>query len=146
MCLSVCNLPFLSDLDYDSVDSAIILSECTIVFVLQFILRTIIIPICSTEEDDFREVFRCTVDLKTCYYELGIELGLPPRELTAIAQDKTTNNPLTGVLLAWLSQSYNTDKYGLPTWRRLVEAVDSPAGGNDHELAKAIASKHTSGT
>jgi hypothetical protein len=104
-----------------------------------------LVLIYSTEEDDFREVFRCTVDLKTYYYELGIEFGLPPQELTAI-QDKTVGNPLTGVLLAWLSQRYDTERYGLPTWRRLVEAVDNPTGGNNHELAKTIASKHTSGT
>ena len=101
--------------------------------------------ICSTEEDDIREVLGCTVDLTTCYYELGIEFGLPPQELTAI-QNKTIGNPLTSVLLAWLNQCYNTEKYGLPTWQRLVEAVDSPAGGNNHELAKTIASKHTTGT
>ena len=111
---------------------------CSLIFQLVLIFF-------STEEDDFREVFRCTVDLKTCYYELGIELGLPPQELTAI-QNKTISNPLISVLLAWLSQHYNTEKYGLPTWRRLVEAVDSPAGGNNHELAKTIASKHPSGT
>ena len=99
----------------------------------------------STEEDDFREVFRCTVDLKSCYYELGIELGVPPQELNSI-QGETTGNPLASVLLAWLSQRYNTEKYGLPTWRRLVEAVDNPAGGNNHELAKAIASEHPSGS
>ena len=94
-----------------------------------------------TGEDDFREVFRCTVHLKTCYYELGRELGLPPQEL----QDKPVGDPLTGVLLAWLSQRYDTERYGVPTWRRLVEAVDNPAGGNNHELAKTIASKHPTG-
>jgi hypothetical protein len=85
------------------------------------------------------------MDLKTCYYELGIGLGLPPHELTAI-QDKTVGTPLAGILLAWLNRHYNTEWHGLPTWRRLVEAVDNPVGGNNHELAKTIASKHTSGT
>ena len=45
----------------------------------------------------------------------------------------------TAVLTKWLRHSYNVKKYGPPTWRRLVEAVDSPAGGNDHALAKKIA-------
>ena len=84
------------------------------------------------------------MDLKACYYELGIELGLPPQELTTI-QYKTISHPLTSVLLAWLSQRYNTEMHGPPTWRRLVEAVDSPSGGNNHELAKVIASKHPTG-
>ena len=116
-------------------------SECTrgIFLALQFFTFQLII---LTGEDDFREVFRCTVGLKACYYELGIELGLPPQAV----QDKTVGNPLAGVLLAWLNQRYDTERYGIPTWRRLVEAVDNPAGGNNHELAKTIASKHPTGT
>ena len=103
-----------------------------------------LVLVCFIEEDDLREVFRCAVNLKTCYYELGIELGLPPHELDAI-QSENISQALTNVLLAWLRQRYITDKYGLPTWRRLVEVVDSPAGGNNHALAKAIASEHPTG-
>ena len=51
----------------------------------------------------------------------------------------------TEVLLAWLRHRYKVDRHGLPTWRRLVEAVDSPSGGNNHALAKAIASQHPLG-
>ena len=42
----------------------------------------------------------------------------------------------------WLRQSYNIEKYGPPTWRKLVEAVGSPTGGNNRALAKGIASRH----
>ena len=48
----------------------------------------------------------------------------------------------TTVLTRWLRHSYDVKKYGPPTWRRLVEAVDSPAGGNNHALAKIIAENH----
>ena len=50
------------------------------------------------------------------------------------------------MLLVWLRHSYNVDKHRPPTWRRLVEAVDSDAGGNNHALAKKIASNHPTGT
>ena len=33
-------------------------------------------------------------------------------------------------------------RFGNPTWRRLVEAVEDPVGGNDHALAQKIAAKH----
>lgn len=33
-------------------------------------------------------------------------------------------------------------KYGVPSWKKLVEAVRDPAGGQDPRLAKAIASEH----
>ena len=34
------------------------------------------------------------------------------------------------------------ERFGPPTWRILVEAVDRKAGGNNHDLAKEIASDH----
>ena len=38
---------------------------------------------------------------------------------------------------------YNQVKrFGKPTWRRLVEAVEDPVGGNDSALALKIAAKH----
>ena len=46
------------------------------------------------------------------------------------------------MLLIWLRRNYNVDKYGPPTWQRLVDAVDNV----DHALAKKIASKHPAGT
>lgn len=49
---------------------------------------------------------------------------------------------LTEVVLAWLRQKYNTARFGVPTWRKLVEAIDSEAGGNNHTLAKKIAAHH----
>ena len=51
----------------------------------------------------------------------------------------------TEVLKIFLKHRYNTQKYGPPTWRKLVEAVDSPAGGNNHALAKKIAKDHLGG-
>lgn len=100
-----------------------------------------------TAEDELCEVFQEVVDIQSTYYQLGMLLGLPPRELEAIqkAFDKDITQCLTKVLLVWLSQRYNVEKYGHPTWRRLVEAVDNPAGGTNHRLAKAIASKHPAG-
>ena len=52
----------------------------------------------------------------------------------------------TEMLLVWLRHSYNIDKHGPPTWRRLVEAVDNDAGGSNPALAKKIASNHPAGT
>ena len=49
------------------------------------------------------------------------------------------NQAFMEVLLAWLRHRYNIKRYGPPTWRRLVEAMDNPAGGNNHALAKTIA-------
>ena len=71
-------------------------------------------------------------------------LGLPSGELQTIRQTNLQNiaQAFTEVLLTWLKQLYNVEKYGPPTWQRLVEAVGSPFGGNDHALAMRIAEKH----
>ena len=42
----------------------------------------------------------------------------------------------------WLMTDYNVEKYGEPTWQRLVEAVGDPAGGANMPLAKEIAMRH----
>lgn len=76
-----------------------------------------------------------------------MKLGLPPGELQTIEleHDKDVARRFIQVLTVWLKQEYKVEKYGFPTWRKIVEAVDSPAGGGNHALAKAIASKHPNG-
>ena len=46
------------------------------------------------------------------------------------------------VISTWLRQSYDFDTFGLPSWRKVVEAVDSRAGGNNYVLAREIASRY----
>ena len=95
-------------------------------------------------EDDFREVYREVVSIKSNYYQFGIELGLPLREMNTVQKAFQQDIPqaFIEVLQIFLKHRYNVEKYGPPTWRKLVEAVDSPAGGNDHSLAKKIAKVH----
>lgn len=97
-----------------------------------------------TVEDDFHDVLREVVTLQDSYYQFGVELALPLRELDSIqkAFHEKSNQAFTEVLRTWVMHRYNIDKYGPPTWRRLVEAVDRVTGGNDHELAKKIALNH----
>ena len=97
-----------------------------------------------TGEDDFREVYREVVNIQSNYYQFGIELGLRFRDMGAIkkALQLDIAQAFTEVLGIWLRHSYDVKKYGPPTWRRLVEAVDSPSGGNNHALAKKIAEHH----
>ena len=95
-------------------------------------------------EDNFREVLVEAAGVHFCYYQFGVYLGLPQRELEAIrtAFSSNVNQAFIEMLLVWLRHRYNIQKYGPPTWRRLVEAVDHPIGGNNHALAKTIAEHH----
>ena len=71
-------------------------------------------------------------------------LGLPSNELDAITRgcNGDPKRAIGQVVTAWLKQSYKVEKFGFPSWRTLVKAVDSPAGGYNHALAKKIASSH----
>ena len=42
----------------------------------------------------------------------------------------------------WLKRNYKVEKFGEPTWQRLVEAVGNQAGGANMALAKKIARRH----
>ena len=134
-----------ADLDYHNVDDSVILSKILLLVYTYIVQLLWLIGI--TAEEDFRDVYREVISLKAHYYTFGIELGLPAQELDAIrtAFYQNIDQAFTEVLLVWLRHRYKVEKYGPPTWRRLVEAVDSRAGGNNHALAKAVASKYPPG-
>lgn len=53
----------------------------------------------------------------------------------------TAAQKLERVILAWLREEFNVTKFGTPTWKRLIEAVNAlrPA------LAKDMAPRHRKG-
>ena len=137
---------YITDLDYDMIDDSTILSKLMVVFGLYVCIPLVTISP-SIGEEDFRAVFRAVEKVEARYFHLGVELGLQPHKLEAIqkAYGQDISQACNQVLLLWLRQSYNTEKYGSPTWRRLVEAVDNSAGGANHALAKTIATQHLKG-
>ena len=89
----------------------------------------------------FDEVYDCRGKWRNLCLILGISCG----DLSAIRKDQfgVTDDCLQEGLTCWL-KGYDTEKYGPPTWRRLVDAVANSAGGDDHALALDIAGKHKS--
>ena len=84
------------------------------------------------------------IEIRSSYYTLGSVLGIRYGDMAAIKHDnpQDAKQALYWVLVKWLSQD---EKHGSPTWRKLVEAVDNEAGGNNHALAKRIAKQHPTG-
>ena len=84
--------------------------------------------------------------IKSVYFALGQSLRLRAADLRSIKEkypnESDDRQALSDVLELWLQKKYKFDKFGPPTWRMLVEAVDRKAGGNNHDLAKEIASDH----
>ena len=74
-----------------------------------------------------------------------LALGLLPSDQTIIAAAHCGNphHCLQAVVVKWLQKSYNYQRYGLPTWRMLVESVGDPAGGNNDALAETMAKRHS---
>lgn len=87
--------------------------------------------------------------INSMYYQLGRCLRLRVDDLKAIREAYPSGcdneSALTDVLLLWLCQKYNVERFGPPTWKMLVEAVDKNTGGNNHDLAMEIASNHPAG-
>ncbi len=82
-------------------------------------------------------------DVQFRYYEIGTQLRLKALELEAIKNKSATNTIAMGAVIEeWLKGNYNTDRFGPPTWKMLVEVVANPNGGNNNSLAKIIAKKH----
>ena len=75
--------------------------------------------------------------------DVGLALRLDPDTLKDIEADyRDVKSCLREVLAKWLKKSYDTTRYGVPSWELLVAAVDHPAGGNDHALAEQMAKHH----
>ena len=95
------------------------------------------------DEDDLSKVIDEIHTIQSRYYYLGRSLNLKIPKLRNIRdRNPSESDALEDVLLLWLEQEYNVAKHGPPTWKMLVEAVDQESGGDNHELAKKIASKH----
>ena len=89
------------------------------------------------------------MSIKSSYYPLGLALRLRDYDLKEIREvypsESDAQEALKDVLLLWLRKKYNVEKFGRPTWRMLVKVVDKRSIGNNHDLAKKIASNHPAG-
>ena len=74
---------------------------------------------------------------------IGLALRLYPYKLDEIEmENKELEECLTKVLTLWLYKTYNTERFGEPSWKLLADAVHHHAGGNNPALALKITRKH----
>jgi len=94
------------------------------------------------------DILSATIEVAAKWRHIGDEFKLSPGTLETIRTDYFHSEAsLREVILRWLQRSgYDHRQYGPPTWRWVVKAVNSPAGGNNPELARLIAAKHPRGT
>ena len=74
---------------------------------------------------------------------LGAALRLSPPTLDRIEADRRdVRSCLEDVVTEWLNQSYDTERFGLPSWEGLASAVAHRSGGNNSALADDIIKRH----
>ena len=96
-------------------------------------------------EDDKCDVMEELENVLSRYYEIGVRLHLPDDKLKAIKKISSDAEAMNEVIVEWLKKNYNSNRFGSPTWKALVDAVGSPSGGNNKAEAEKIASKHRTG-
>ena len=83
--------------------------------------------------------------LVSSWKAIGRGLRIYSRCLEAI-QERNPENPrecLSEMLICWLKENYNVERFGEPTWRAVVKVVAHPAAGDNCALALRIAEKHS---
>ena len=93
--------------------------------------------------DDLYDIKRELSNVAHKWKDIGLALRLHPDKLETIEADcHDSKSCLRKTLTEWLKKSYNTTRFGPPSWTLLVAAVADDGGGNDRALAEKIARKH----
>ena len=92
------------------------------------------------EDDDWNEVIKECSSLAAKWEQLSGYLGLSIGTIDTIKENLTNNvaGCWNEALKQWIKQNYRTVKFGLPSWRALLEAVARV----DKLLFKKLADKH----
>ena len=154
LCGDIEKNPGPGELDYNQVDESTALGRLKSKLNVK---RQLDIAQCScihynqiiVDKGDLSDVMEEIISIQSKYYALGRSLRLEACDLKAIREaypiESDSAQALEDVLLLWLDLKYDAKKYGYPSWRMLVVAVDKETGGNSHELAKKIADRHPAG-
>ena len=123
--------------------------ECIIVAEIKIIYIPRVANIASSiisfvVEDNLYDVVEELTPLAAKWKAIGRALRLKSGDLDRIefAHPGRPRECLSDVILMWLKKNYRVEKYGQPTWQKIVEIVANSAGGDDAARAKIIASKH----
>ena len=136
--------PCSIDNEFEKVDSNHIL--CKLFYMCQGKITHAFLLHKFKAEEDLPDILEELIPIIPHYYSLGRSLRLHPRQLNEVRKtyllEKDAEQALNDVLFMWLSKQYDTERFGLPTWRALIEAVAKRLGGNNIALARKMASNH----
>ena len=82
------------------------------------------------------------VQVMARWKQIGLALRINPARLDGIEyENRDLDSCLSKTLTLWLKKTYDTKRYGNPSWDFLANAVAHPAGGNNPSLAEQIRAK-----
>ena len=95
-------------------------------------------------DDDVFLVRKALFPVAAQWRAIGEGLGVKGGRLDEIHINHPNDSAscMREVVREWLKRNCNVGKFGYPTWRKLVEVVGSPVGGNNLKLAMKIAKEH----
>ena len=94
----------------------------------------------KSEDDDWNEACQELQRFAVHWKKIGRALGLAAHLLDEIEADCSTNSArLDKMIEKWIGQNYNTDRFGMPSWRTLCKAVSGVA---DMKHFKELAENH----
>jgi len=97
----------------------------------------------TIDEDDLFDLLEQLLPVFAKWKAIGLGLRLQAGILEQIeVEHSSPRGRMVGVLTQWLRGNYNMERFGLPSWRLLLNAVAHPAAGDNLALALEIARKH----
>ena len=99
-----------------------------------------------TGEEDCFAVLQELEAVAHRWYDIGLALGFTDTAL-ALVRAKAQNSSdiyelLRIMIVEWSKRTYNTNRFGAPTWRRIVDAVRAKPGGRNPSLAENLEIKY----
>ena len=94
-----------------------------------------------SDHDDWNLAYMEIRKLAAEWRDIGIALGISGHVLDEIASNHhhQASDSLASVLQKWIGQNYNTDKFGVPSWRTLCRAIQKVS---DNKFFKDLARSH----
>ena len=85
----------------------------------------LIFPTDLTEESDWNMLIIESNSLSAQWSTIAGFLGLKPSKIAEIRRDNPSDSTgcWNSALLEWISENYNTEKFGEPSWRTFLKAV-----------------------
>ena len=93
-----------------------------------------------SDEDDWNDVAMACSSLAVKWRQVYTSLGLPFKTIRTIKDNNPDDNEgsLNETLMQWIQQGYNTGKFGLPSWKSLLNAISKV----DQPLFEKLAKEH----